>query len=350
MQLKSLLAALALLGAFNASAQDNPSRVDPHATAASTGPVVASEPEPIMLDTVVVTGSQPGPGLWHVTKAGHELWILGTLTPLPAGITWKPDEIIERLSHSQEVIWPPYFTIDVKAGFFKKLYLGYRWHRAEKNPDGKALQDVLPADVYARWSSVKAHFLPNDRGIERKRPVVAAGLLLDAAQNQSGLRSGGLITQVLKKAITENGLTSTSPHVTVKVTDPSAALKEARRATLKDAACMTATLDLIEKDLPRIVTNANAWATGDLARLGSTQNALRRSQACTDAFSDSDFARKRGIPDIHASSLDAWLKAVDHALATNQATFAVIPISNLIAADGLVERLRARGYTVELPQ
>jgi hypothetical protein len=35
------------------------------------------------LDQVLVTGEQPGPGLWKVSKDDHVLWILGTLAPLP---------------------------------------------------------------------------------------------------------------------------------------------------------------------------------------------------------------------------------------------------------------------------
>lgn len=44
-------------------------------------PLPAMQPE---LDEVLVTGEQPGPGLWRVSANGNELWILGTLDPLPA--------------------------------------------------------------------------------------------------------------------------------------------------------------------------------------------------------------------------------------------------------------------------
>ena len=32
---------------------------------------------------VVVSGEQPGPGLWRVEKDGHVMWVLGTQSPLP---------------------------------------------------------------------------------------------------------------------------------------------------------------------------------------------------------------------------------------------------------------------------
>jgi hypothetical protein len=36
------------------------------------------------LETLVVTGVQPGPGLWRVSHEGNVLWILGTVSSLPA--------------------------------------------------------------------------------------------------------------------------------------------------------------------------------------------------------------------------------------------------------------------------
>ena len=36
-----------------------------------------------LLDAVVVSGVQPGPGLWKVSKDGRVMWVLATLSPLP---------------------------------------------------------------------------------------------------------------------------------------------------------------------------------------------------------------------------------------------------------------------------
>jgi hypothetical protein len=35
------------------------------------------------LDEVVVSGEQPGPGLWQVKNGANTLWILGSHSPLP---------------------------------------------------------------------------------------------------------------------------------------------------------------------------------------------------------------------------------------------------------------------------
>lgn len=317
-------------------------------TYAQEVPVTLAAREPTLLDTVVVTGGQPGPGLWHVTKGDNEMWILGSLWPLPSNITWNSAPVTELIASSQEVLWQPYFIIDAKAGFFAKLYLGYRMSQVEKNPDGKQLKDVLSPELYARWVQAKRLHLPNDRGVERKRPMLAADALFKAAIRQAGLGQSPIVFPPIRAVIQQHSIKSTAPHVSVTVTDPKVALKEAQATVLNDSACMEATLDAIEQNLPGMVTNANAWAIGDLKRISFAQ-LQRRERACADAFSDAEFARKRGIPNIPASMKAAWLEAADVALAKNSMTFAVLPLEEITGPDGYAERLRAKGYGVENP-
>ena len=93
--------------------------------------------------TVVVTGEQPGPGLWLVRKGGHDLWILGTLNPLPAGMRWQSKQVEQVIANAQEVIRAPRVSFDVKVGFFRGLTLLPSMLGARKNPDGKTLQQVV---------------------------------------------------------------------------------------------------------------------------------------------------------------------------------------------------------------
>ncbi len=72
---------------------------------------VAPSPEDaVPLEEVLVTGQQPGPGLWKVTRpaAGndHVLWILGSYGPLPKKMQWRSTELEAVLRESQEVIGP----------------------------------------------------------------------------------------------------------------------------------------------------------------------------------------------------------------------------------------------------
>lgn len=111
---------------------------------------------------------------------------------------------------------------------------------------------------------------------------------------------------------------------------------------------MAATLDAIDQDLPRMITNANAWATGDLARLSFDQ-LRRREHACADVFSNNAITHKYGIPNLDMSASNRFMDAATHALRSNESTVAIVSISSLLGPNGLAARLRAAGYTVESP-
>ena len=100
--------------------------------------------------TVVVTGEQPGPGLWLVRKGGHDLWILGTLNPLPAGMRWQSKQVEQVIANAQEVIRAPRVSFDFKVGFFRGLPCCPRcWARA-RTRTGK------PCSRWCRLSPMRA--------------------------------------------------------------------------------------------------------------------------------------------------------------------------------------------------
>ena len=79
-----------------------------HAAAPPAEPASTPDPAPIRdLETLVVHGVQPGPGLWKVSKDDHVLWILGTASPLPDRIQWQSGEVEAIVARSQQVLLPP---------------------------------------------------------------------------------------------------------------------------------------------------------------------------------------------------------------------------------------------------
>ena len=125
------------------------------------------------MDVVVVSGFQPGPGLWRVRRGENTLYILGTQSPLPKAMTWRSDEAREVLAEAGAVLGPPGVVVGRDIGVFRGLTMLPAAMRAVRNPDGATLDELLPADVYQRWSVLKARYVGRDRGIERKRPAIA---------------------------------------------------------------------------------------------------------------------------------------------------------------------------------
>jgi hypothetical protein len=315
----------------------------------SASPPVAAPAAPIVdLNAMVVHGVQPGPGLWKVSKGEHVLWILGTMAPLPSNIEWQSDEVESVIAGSQQVLLSPALAFDADVGFFGKLALAPSIMKALKNENGAELHDVLPADLYARWLVQKQRYLGRDGGIEKKRPMVAAGELYEAAVKKSGLGRKSPIGPVVEKAAKKAGIKPTSTRFEVKVENPKAAIKEFRAGGMDDVACFRTILGSVERDLPTMVERANAWSVGDIEALRRLPREDPRS-VCTRALSESGFAKGRGYGDLGEKLRQHWLALAEVALQKNSSTFALLPISELLAPQGYLEQLQARGYTVEAP-
>ncbi|MBB5864869.1 TraB/GumN family protein [Xanthomonas sp. 3058] len=315
----------------------------------SATPNAAVPPPPVVdLEAMVVRGVQPGPGLWKVSKGDHVLWILGTLSPLPKRLQWQSAEVEAIIGQSQQVLMAPTVQVDADMGFFGKLTLLPSAMKAMKNEDGRQLREVLPADLYARWSVAKARYIGSDRGVERKRPMLAAGELYQAALKRSGLARAPLVWSVVERAAKRAGITPTPTALDYKISDPRQAIKEFRAGGMDDTACFRSILVTVERDLPTMVERANAWSVGDIEALRHLPREDPQA-ACMSAMASSGAARKRGIDDLERRMREHWLSIATTALQRNRSTFAVLPISRMTAADGYLARLQALGYTVEAP-
>ncbi|MDR6992990.1 TraB/GumN family protein [Luteimonas sp. 3794] len=339
----ALTLALASLCAL-AQAQDAPIAVPAAAIQAETSDVRD-------MDTVVVTGVQPGPGLWRVRRGENTLYILGTQSPLPKAISWRSDEVREVLADAGVVLGPPGVSIGSDIGMFRGLTMLPAAMRASRNPDGATLEELLPVEVYQRWSVLKARYIGRDRGIERKRPAIAVYELYRAALDANGLREGRVISPVLDEVLKARGMTLTPTMLKVKVDDPRAALADFRKEGLKpeDVSCMRDTLDVIERGLPQVAARANAWAVGDLDVLRATAGQGSQVRACMSALLQSEAARKRGLDGLEAQVRAHWLAAADDALAKHRVSFATLSIDDLLGTAGYLAALRPRVDTVLAP-
>ena len=303
----------------------------------------------LTLDTVLVTGVVPGPGMWRVTRGtGNELLIFGTLSPSPASIEWRSEDVEAVLSRAQVVLWPPYFAVDVEAGFFGKLSLGYNYARAKTNPDGRRLRNILSAADYATWERLRAHYLPRESSLEKKRPVVAAEALYEAAIQSAGLTTRKGVEKQIQDLLKATQAKLYSPRFEYKLTKDQAnsMLKASRRIEMNDVACLTATMDFVDRGLAKTIANANAWATGDIDALDLAE-VEKRDIACQDAFSSPTLLADFGVPDIRQSLMASWMRASEHSLKNNATTVALLPISDVLVEGGYLDQLKAAGYEVE---
>jgi uncharacterized protein YbaP (TraB family) len=302
------------------------------------------------VEEVLVTGEQPGPGLWQVRRAddsdGHVLWILGSYAPLPKDMKWRSKELDGVIAASQELIAPP--SVDAKVGALGGITLLPTLIGVRNNPDGRRLSDVVPPDLYARWLPLKERYLARNNDVERWRPIFAAQKLYFAALRESGLEPYGVVWPVVEKRARKARLPITEPKVKVKLEKPREAIREFKQAPLSDLECFAKTIERLESDVDLMRVRANAWATGDVATLRRLAP-VDQASACIAVVMNSSLVQERGLADLPERFTEAWLEAADEALARNPSTLAVLSLERILAADGFLARLKARGYVVQDP-
>ncbi len=320
----------------------------PAGQAQTATPAAPAHPPVVDLEAVLVSGRQPGPGLWQVRRGDHVLWILGTVSPLPKRMQWESGEVERMIAQSQQVIAAPTLTLDSGLGMFRSLMLLPSLLKARRNPDDRTLQQVLPPELYARWLPLKARYLGRDGSVERWRPVFAAQELYEAAMRTSGLSLGSVVQPVIARAAKRARVPIVPVVVEVKVPDAKRALQEFRATSLNDSACFARTLQVIDRDLETMRQRANAWSEGDLDTLAALP-ANDQYRVCLDAVGEAAIARKLGLGDVRQRAQAAWLQVAERALAQNRSSFAALPMQTLQEPGGPLDRLRASGAEVIAP-
>jgi uncharacterized protein YbaP (TraB family) len=295
----------------------------------------ADEPPPV-IDELTVTGERTGPGMWHVHHGAANLWILGSMSPLPKGITWRSKQLEQILDSTNQIVVPKPFEI----GIARVLWLLITERDLLMVHGGKRLKDVMPPDLHARFALQRAKYKADSDKWERYRPIIAAAFLQQAAFHQVGLSTrldlGAAVRMLAKKH-----------HVRVEelkiagVHDVLGALKTMPPAT--ENSCVEASLVTVEKDLPRLVERARAWATGDVERIERLHEPSE-VDACRAALDEG-----AGASDLIALVRRTWLDSLEKYLRSGGVTVAVVNMDMLLEKGGLLDELRAKGYDIDSP-
>jgi hypothetical protein len=299
-----------------------------------------------VLDEVLVSGVQPGPGLWKVSRGSHTLWILGRYGPLPKRMTWRSADVETIIAHSQVLLSP--VRVRPTIGFFTGLTLLPSLFGLRDNPNGQRLQDKVPADLYARWRALKFKYVGNDESAEKWRPIFAAHELYTHAIEKTGLEPADVVTPVVERLTRQSHLKRIEPALALKIEQPRATLKEFKKSPLDDVECFARTIARLETDLDLMRARANAWAVGDVAHFRQMTH-VDQAGACIAAVLNSQVAQEQGFQTVPARAADAWIAAAESALSQYVSTFAVLSMDQILQPDGYVARLRAKGYVIQDP-
>jgi len=310
--------------------------------------VPATDAAPVQ--NILVVGQRPGPALWKVSKDDHVMWVFGTYSPLPKKMAWRSQQVENALAQSQELLGQPGAAFSVGwANSFNILTAAPFMIGIKKNADGAHLQDLVPADVYARWLLLKTKYIGDDKGIEEERPLFAAGRLYSRGLFVNGMDNGYDISGGITQLARNWKIKYTSTTLALDMENPRAAVREFKKAQLDDVACFTKTVERLESDLDAMKVRANAWSLGNIDAIRKL-NFPDQKQSCDAAIMDSKWmGGLKGAADLRQRMWASWLAAAEKSLAANKSTFAMLPMSDLLSQDGLIASLRAKGYQIDEP-
>jgi uncharacterized protein YbaP (TraB family) len=291
---------------------------------------------PAQLDEIVVTGERAGPGLWHVYKGSAQLWIFGTVSPLPKDMTWRSKQLEEILQGTNQVLVAKPFEI----GIARALWLLVTQRDLLMVGHGKKLVDVLPAELHARFAVQRAKFTKDSDKWEKFRPIIAAAFLEEDALHVVGLSTRLDLADEVRSLARKHRVRIEEFKI-AGLHDVLDALKTLPPET--EQKCVAASLATIETGMPRLIDRAKAWATGDVQRI---QNLPESGEvaACRAAITVDP-----GAGDLYMLLRQTWIENMARHLETGGVTLAVVSMDMLIEPGGFLDELRKRGYSIDPP-
>ncbi len=293
--------------------------------AASASAQSTRDPESTVIGELVVTASLAGPAWWSVTRGDSTVWILSAPAALPRRFAWDRSVLRRRLALSREIIMPPAATANLGDVF---AFLSARAKLRTRAP----LEQRAPPQVTARFLAAATALQKPASSYDHWNGVGAAMIM--AWDFRRGL---GIDPQEPLPTIEREARRAHVPLVYAAkyraVTAIRAAVAEVTPAI--EWTCLDAAGDEIAGGRARFDEAAAGWGRGDTR---AALNAGRSFEACLYSIPVGAGIAREVIADD--------TEAIETALKTPGHVVAVVPVRSLLTEDGVLDRLRRRGYTV----
>lgn len=296
------------------------------AVPASAAPLGLEDPEGTVVQELVVRAKAAGPAWWTVEREGSVVHILALPDePFPKGLRWDQAALQRNLKGASVLIVP----VEYKAGLGDiPTFLRWRSQLKSKTP----MEQGLPAPLAARFAAARTRLGRPASRYSGWDPVYAGQMLVGDFYDSARTTAKDPLGTV-KGAASRQGV-PVRPAAKVRVVgvlDPviRSLTPEVSRACLADA------LDEVDAGAGALNAAGAAWARGDVPGV----LAAPRGFASCLLLIQGGAAIWRQTMAENADAIAAALDRPGHAVA-------VFPMRQLVAKDGVLERLKARGLKV----
>jgi hypothetical protein len=204
----------------------------------------------------VTVRAKPGPAVWRLTRGASEVWILGTLGPLPREMEWNKDYVADLLDGARAVLLPP-------RADFNLLDIGWfmiRHGSALSLPRGQALEDSLPLDLRAHFQAARAAIGAEADHYRTDTPIRAAVRL-----GQDFLKAAELDYREPRATVEKLASRQRLPIAPVLRFDVMDAVRDLLKLTPEQQhTCLAQAVEDVIWGRIHAMAAARAWAVGDI--------------------------------------------------------------------------------------
>ena len=325
-RLAACAAALGLLAASSALAQQ---AVD------ASGPIDLRrvDPEANLVEELVVNARLPGPAWWKVSDADTTVYVLGVPAMTPSKLEVDESVFRRRVDGANVLIMGQ--EADVSVVRIVALAMGGKRYFINDKP----MRQTLPPDLRTRLEARLVVMKEKPDSLDEVKPAFAGFIVANAGEGGDvQIHLGGVTDRI--RQIAKGKDVAKHPRIQNL---PGYSLVDAVK-TLGGAPqplqelCLDAGLRQAESGQGGIKLLAERWARGEVREVVAADRGFQRCLASTPSI-----ARE-----LRDGQTDA-VEAITAALNKPGKAVAVIELRSLLAQGGVLEQLRAKGFTVTTP-
>ncbi|WP_206859340.1 TraB/GumN family protein [Lysobacter changpingensis] len=288
-----------------------------------------SQPAPVAPGAGVATATAkapPVPLLWKVSDRDNAVYLLGSFHLLKADDYPLSSDIDQAFASADKVVFevPPEQLLDPATGQKFLAAAGYA--------DGRTLSQVLPPTMREKFNRILARYDESIAQFDAYEPwFVNLSLMLGISQQMGFQQEKGLDQVLMQQARASGKATGGLESIDLQLSVLDSTPMDEQVKSLKE---------FLDKpmEMPGMLSDLhNAWRDGDLARLDTlTREEMREKTPETYRM-------------VNVERNDAWVPQIQQMLDGQKKgdTLVVVGALHLLGEDGVVEKLRAKGYAVE---
>ena len=284
-------------------------------------------------EVVVVNAHRKGPLFWRISRGNAEVWILPVVGPMPEDLAWDHSQLEDLIGGTNRILLLP----RVEVGFFEGTWFLLTKRSTVELPNDEHLEDVLDAPLKARFVAAREKLHRDSDRYEDLQPALAGMRLYGDFLNDAKFTVDEP-TDTIKRLADDKDV-PTAPIATYEALP---FVKDIGKMSDADSrACLRNALNDVDTEALHQAAAARAWAVGDLA--GMKRN-YSESTILTCLLTVPRVAQ------LWAQNVTDMTNTINGALGEGGRTVLVTSLGTLLRKDGVLDRLRASGATVETPE